>query len=234
MVAKNGNKANVLDQAEEVAASANEGESSNASIRLDDIKTERLLVPIVGLSPLIVHRFSEKAKKQMLDAMQGRKAPRENKDPKAEYEAAFYRMTENAKDGYGFPVIAFKAATIGGARFYSGVKMTELRQALFFRGEVGVDGQQLAKIVGKPHMREDVVKIGMSGADLRYRPEFPEWKTVLDVTYVASLITRNSVLSLINAGGLGVGVGEWRVERKGDFGTYQIDMTQSIQSITAR
>jgi len=30
-----------------------------------------MLVPIVGLTPLIVHQWSEKAKRQMLDAQQG-------------------------------------------------------------------------------------------------------------------------------------------------------------------
>ena len=45
------------------------------------------------------------------------------------------------------------------------------------------------------------------------------------VTYVTSALTRGSVLSLIDAGGMGVGVGEWRPEKDGDFGTYAIDQT---------
>jgi hypothetical protein len=198
-------------------------------IEIPRIDAETLIVPIVGTSPLIIHRFSEKAKKQMLDAMQGRKTPKQAKDPQAEYEAAFYRTNEG---GYGLPIIAFKAATIGGARFFAGVTMTLLRQVLFFRGQVGVDGQQLAIIDGEPKMREDVVRVGNGGTDLRYRPEFPEWKTQLRVTYVTSQLTQASVLSLIDAGGMGVGVGEWRPEKKGDMGTYMIDPERDIESIT--
>src|SRR5947209_334288 len=89
---------------------------TDQTIAIDKIDAETLLVPIVGTSPLIVHRFSEKAKKQMLDAMQGRKSPKEPKDPEAEYQAAFYRMKDG--EGYGFPVTAFKQATVGGCRFY--------------------------------------------------------------------------------------------------------------------
>ena len=189
-------------------------------IEIPRIDAETMIVPIVGTSPLVIHRFSEKAKKAMLDAMQGRKTPKVAKDPEAEYLAAFYRTND---DRYGMPVIAFKAATIGGARFFAGVTMTLLRQVLFFRGEVGVDGQQLAIIEGEPKMREDVVRVGNGGTDLRYRPEFSEWR-----------ITQASVLSLIDAGGMGVGVGEWRPEKKGDMGTYSIDPDRDIEIIAAK
>src|ERR687893_583310 len=88
---------------------------ADAQVQIDQIAAETISVPIIGTSPLIVHKFSEKGKRQMLDNMQGRKTPKTNKDPEEEYEAAFYRL----KDGrYGFPAIAFKAATIGGCRFY--------------------------------------------------------------------------------------------------------------------
>lgn len=200
-----------------------------ATIQIDKIAAETLRVPLIGTTPLIVHRFSEKAKRQMLDAMQGRKSPKTPKDPQADYEGAFYRFADG---GTGIPVIAFKAATVGGARFYSAVTMTALKQYLFVRGEVGVDGQSLARIEGEPRMREDVVRVGRGGTDLRYRPEYPEWRTVLTVTYVTSALTRNSVLSLIDAGGMGVGVGEWRPERDGDFGTYQIDTTREVEVVS--
>ena len=200
-------------------------ENPQAQVQIDKIAAERLLVPIVGTSPLVVHRFSEKAKRQMLDAMQGRKSPKEPKDPQAEYEAAFYKFKDG---GTGFPCIAFKAATIGGARFYSGVTMTALKQFMFFQGEPGVEGQKLVRIEGEPKLREDVVTVGRNGTDLRYRPEFAEWSTTLDVIYVTSALTRGSVLSLIDAGGLGVGIGEWRAERNGDFGGYKIDQSREV------
>lgn len=200
--------------------------ADEAAIQITTIGLETIRVPIIGTAPLIVHRFSEKAKKQMLDNMQGRKSPKQPKDPQAEYEAAFYRM----KDGKpGFPAIAFKASTVSGARFYSGVTMTALKQFLFIRGEVGGDGRMLTEIVGEPRMREDVVTVGRNGSDLRYRPEFLDWSVTLDVTYATSALTRGSVLSLIDAGGLGVGVGEWRPERDGDFGTFRVDPTRDVE-----
>lgn len=200
--------------------------ADEAQVNIDKIAAETLLVPIVGTAPLIVHRFSEKAKRTMLENMQGKKSPKAPKNPVEEYEAAFYRFQDG---GSGFPVIAFKAATIGAARFYHGVTMTSLKQALFFRGEIGVDGQPLARIDGEAKMREDVVRISKGGTDLRYRPEFPDWSTTIQVVYVTSLLTRGSVLSLIDAGGMGVGVGEWRPEKNGAHGTYRIDPDREVQ-----
>jgi hypothetical protein len=189
--------------------------ATDAVIEINRIGAETIRVPIIGTTPLIVHRFSEKAKRQMLDAMQGRKTPKTAKDPEA-----------------GMPVIAFKAATVSAARFYGkAVSMVGLRQQIFFNGEIGVDGQMLARIEGAAKMREDVTRVGNGGADLRYRPEYREWRTTIDVTYVSSLLTRSSVLSLIDAGGMGVGVGEWRPEKKGDFGTYRIDQTREVEVI---
>lgn len=213
-----------------VAASKNGHSPQDVTpqIVIDRIAAETMEVPIVGTSPLIVHRFSEKAKRQMLDAMQGRKTPKQAKDPEAEYQAALYRFADG---GSGIPVIAFKAATVGGARFYQSVTMRELKQFLFMRGEIGVDGQALARIDGEHHLREDVVRVGRGGTDLRYRPEYTNWRTTLTVTYVTSALTRASVLSLIDAGGMGVGVGEWRPERDGDFGTYRIDPDREVQVV---
>jgi hypothetical protein len=203
---------------------------ADATIEIHQIAAETLLVPLVGTTPLIVHRFSEKAKRQMLDNMQGRKSPKQAKDPQAEYEAAFYRLGDG---GYGFPSLAFKAATVGGARFYSGVTMTALKQFMYLRGEVGDDGRALTRIEGEPVMREDVVTVGRNGSDLRYRPQFSEWRATLEVTYVTSALTRGSVLSLIDAGGMGVGVGEWRPEKDGDFGTYRVDPAREIEVVTS-
>jgi hypothetical protein len=202
-------------------------QSSAPQIAIDRLAEETLRVPILGTTAFICHNFSEKSKKQMLDAMQGKKTPKTPKNPQAEYEAAFYRD----KDGDpGFPANGFKLATVSASRFYGkDVTKVGLRQFLFIFGE---NHAELVKIKGEPPMREDVVRVGQGGTDLRYRPEFPEWSTVLEVTYFTSVLTRDSVLSLIDAGGMGVGVGEWRPEKDGVYGTYKIDQSKQVEVIS--
>ena len=205
-------------------------EETIPAIVIDRIQSETLLVPIVGTSPLITHRFSEKAKRIMLDNMRGQKSLKEPKDPEAEYEAAFYRL----KDGRpGLPANAFKKATVAATRMYgSSVTMVSLRQCMFFRGEPSPDGLGMVAITGQPTMREDVVRVARGGTDLRYRPQFMPWSAMLTVIYVKSMLTRSSVVSLIDAAGLGVGVGEWRPERDGDFGTFQIDTDKDVEVVS--
>lgn len=207
-------------------------------ISIKQLDAETLAVPIIGTAPLIMHNWSEKSRKMMLDAMQGKKNPKEIKNPQAEYEASMYRIYQEPTgrsrtpvEAYGFPVIAFKAATTSAARFFDkSISMTALRQFLYFKGVITkADSQELVEIVGRPEMREDPVKVGVSGRDLRYRAQFWPWSATLTVTYVKNSIDRESVLSLIDAGGLGVGVGEWRPERNGAFGTYQIDQARKVK-----
>lgn len=215
---------------EQVAATPT-ADAAAPQIHISRIATQTMLVPIVGTAPLIVNKFSNKAKQQMLDAQQGKKTPKQIRDPKTEFEAALY----HTKDGYGFPITAFKAATVGAARFYGkDVRMTELRQFIFMRGVLSPnDPQQLAEIIGTPEMREDTVRLAgpSRSADLRFRPMFPEWSTQLEVTYVTSSLSSDSVLSLIEAGGMGIGVGEWRPEKRGEFGTYVVDATRKVDFI---
>lgn len=206
---------------------------TTAQVTIDPIASETVNVPIVGTAPLIVHNFSAKSKQMMLDAQQGKRKVKEFRNPEEEYEAAFYKLTG---DRYGFPVTAFKAATVGAARFYGkSIKMTEIRQFIFMHGELtDADPQQLVEIHGVPKMREDVVRLGGAsrGADLRYRPEFRDWSATLRVTYVKTALSQGSVLSLIDAGGLGIGVGEWRPEKRGEFGTFAIDTTKDIEVVS--
>ena len=199
------------------------------TVQLPKIPAETIKVPIIGTAPLIVHAWSAKAKQQMLDAQQGKKTPKQIRDPQADYEASLYRTD----DGYGFPVLAFKAATVGAARFFGkSVKMTELRQFVFMRGVLSADKtQELVPIIGEPKAREDMVRVGMGGTDLRYRGEFPEWSATLTVIYVTSCLDRGSVLSLIDAGGMGVGVGEWRPEKRGQNGTFKIDDDRKVEVV---
>ena len=199
--------------------------NTTSQIVIPSLSKTHMLVPLVGTAPLIMHKWSEKAKRQMLDAQQGKKKAKEIRDPQVDYEASLYRTADG---GYGFPVIAFKAATTRGAKL-AGVRMTDARQMFFVHGDPSDDRtQELAPIVGEPRMREDMVRVGM-GTDLRYRAEFLEWKTVLAVEFYDAFISQDSLLSLINFGGESVGVGEWRPEKNGQNGTYRIDTDADIK-----
>lgn len=199
--------------------------ATSTQIIIPTLSRVRMVVPLRGTTPLITHKWSEKAKRQMLDNQQGKKKAKEVRDPQADYEATIYRTADGKP---GFPVLAFKAATVRGAKL-AGLKMTEVRQMITVHGDVSDDGtQELAPLIGEPVMREDMVRVGMT-TDLRYRAQFTEWATALVVDFYPSVIAQESVLSLIAFGGQTVGVGEWRPEKGGQNGTYEIDAEREVK-----
>lgn len=197
-------------------------EKPSAAIVLQPLNLQRVLLPIIGESELIVHAWSEKAKRQMLDKQMnpGTRSKKEPKDPVADYEACFYRLPDGT---YGLPSAAFKAAIVGACRLFDGLPMTQAKIAIRVHGE----GQlALTRIAGEPYMREDMVRLETGVADVRYRPGFPEWAAELDITFNASLLNIESLVSLVNGAGQG-GVGEWRPSApkssSGSFGTFRVN-----------
>lgn len=189
-------------------------EKKEVEVEIKAINIKKAVLEVVGDSPLIVHAWSSKAKKEMLDKqMKKAKTAKVAKDPQRDYEEAFYRLP-NGKPA--FPSIAFKMAAVSaGGRFSDGLKMTELRGSFFIEGEY-------VEIKGTPNMREDMVRIGMGTADIRYRPEFKEWEATLPIKYNADKISLEQIVNLFNLAGFGVGVGEWRPEKDGQYGMFHV------------
>jgi hypothetical protein len=194
---------------------------TDTAIHLEPIERRYIEVPIEGITPVIVHKWSEKAKTIMQQAQSSVKvrAKRDPKVPEAEAEAALYRLPDGRP---GFPATAFKAASVGAVRLYQGVTMVACKAALFFHGD-GPD--QLIPLEGEMAIRQDTPRNATGVADLRYRYAFFPWSTVLRVEYLPALIDEESVVRLIDAGGNG-GVGDWRPSAPksstGTFGRYKV------------
>lgn len=209
-------------------------------VAIKPIEMQTVEITVIGDTPLIMHAWSEKAKKMMLEAQQG-KAKGKKKDvknpvadfinsmywltetPTAETEEAFEKaIASGAK--FGFPVTAFKQAAISAAYRMGWVKdKMGLRGAFFIESDYG-DMIEIKSDV--PVMREDMVKIGMGTADLRYRGEFRNWSATFRVKFNANgQFSLENILNIINAGGTICGVGEWRPERDGQNGMYHVAAT---------
>lgn len=166
---------------------------------------------IEGTSPLITHKWSEKAKKQMLDKQQKKASKgKEAKDPQKDYEESIY-YTEDGRPG--FPAVGFKAAMVRGGT-YLDMKMTFLRGAFHVIGEI-------LPVDGDPQMREDMVRVQQT-SDIRYRAEFPKWSVDVPLEYNERAISLEQLVQIARTAGFAVGVGEWRPERNGQFGRFTV------------
>ena len=70
-------------------------------------------------------------------------------------------------------------------------------------------------------MREDTVRISMS-TDIRFRPEYRDWSMEFDVVFNSRAISPEQIVNLVNIAGFGIGIGEWRPERSGQFGMFHV------------
>ena len=165
-----------------------------------------------GVSPLICHAWSAKARQAILDKHMKKATPaKEAKDPEQNFRDSLYPLPDGS--GYGFPAIAFKAAMVR-AGTYLDLKMTFLRGTF----HIPVD---LVPINGTPTMREDMVRVGMT-TDIRHRGEFLEWSADLPIQYLERNISLEQIAHLAMTAGFSVGVGEWRPEKDGTFGMWEV------------
>ena len=185
-------------------------------ITLSRPKVETVYIEVVGSSPLITRRWSEKAKKAIIDKqMKVATGAREKRNPQQDYQDSLYRDGE----GYGFPSVAFKASAVR-AGTYADMKMTFLRGAFHVLGE-------LVPIFGEPSMREDMVRLQGKVADIRYRAQFTEWSAVVPVQLNTSAVSIEQLANLFVVAGFAVGVGEWRPERNGQYGRFEVGGIQA-------
>lgn len=209
-------------------------------VEIRPIEIAKADIMITGDSPLIVHKWSEKAKRQMLDKQMKvtKTKGREAKNPIEDFVSSMYwihnepdEYTEEAFEAaiaagakFGFPVNAIKQAAISGAYRCGAIKDKVSVKGAFFIEGVQVKENQLAIINGSaPVMREDMVRVGMGTADIRYRGEFREWSMPLFITYNKNgQYTLEQIINLINMGGYTVGIGEWRPEKDGQYGMFHV------------
>jgi len=198
---------------------------------LPKLNLEEIEVPIVGDTPLIVHAWSQKAIKEMLDKQMKRANPgRESKNPEEDFQQSLYKLEGG---GYGFPSVGFKCAAVTACTSLAGMTKVAARQAFRVVGEMAkvktvYNGTEMrvdmVRIEGsKPEMREDMVRVGMGTADIRYRGQFFPWKAKLHVIFNANVMSRAQIVNLFNTAGFAVGVGEWRQEKDGQYGTFHVE-----------
>ena len=145
---------------------------------------------------------------------------RELRKPDEEASAATYR-TESGD--VGILAMALKSAIVTAAHKDIGIEKTLVRKALFL---ICKDPGLVIPFSScdAPIVREDMVRVGMGSADLRYRPEFRNWKALIEFEVDAELLQAADVLALVGRAGFGVGLHEWRPEKGGELGRFEIDL----------
>lgn len=170
-------------------------------------------------SPLVMHAWGKKALEMLrLTPAERRKVKKEARDPEMEAIAATYFTADGE---VGVNAMAIKSSLLTAAHKDFGIARTAVMKALFLyapdeSGCLPLEYESTA-------IREDCVRVGQGQTDLRYRPEFRGWRTRIKFDIDTRILNPEDVIHLANNAGFGVGIGEWRPEKGGEWGRFEVD-----------
>lgn len=204
-----------------MATKATSGES--LSINILPIQTETVEYCILGTTPMICNRMSQKVWFELL-APKGRKTTVEKAsslkhDPVAEFRASPYTITDvSAPTFIAIMPTAFKKAMGTAALDAPGAKKSQIGRLVYIEGE-------LLPIYGTPKLFMAITRSADMNKtpDVRTRAILPEWACHLKITFTKPMLRESSVTNLLAAAGVQSGVGDWRQEKgSGSYGAFKL------------
>ena len=188
-----------------------------------EINTGEFECCILGTSPIILNRMSQKVWHELL-MPKGRKTATEKAttlkhDPIAEYQASPYILKDEREPTYlAHLATAFKQALSGVARDMPGAKKAQIGRLTWVVGEyVGIYG--VPRLYMRPARSADMNHT----PDIRTRAIVGEWACRLQVRFVKPLIRPQAIANLLAAAGVIRGVGDWRPEKgSGNHGQFRL------------
>lgn len=193
------------------------------AIEILQLKEGRLEFCVLGLTPIILNRMSEKAARQLLFP-----APRKNAaqraatlkhDPLAEFRASPYVNPDpHGPTLLQFLSTAFKQAAMEAALDIPGTNKSQIKRLVW------VNGERVA-LWGIPKLLMAIVRCADMNRtpDVRTRAIVPEWACRISVSFREPILKEQSIANLFAAAGVTPGVGDWRVGKgSGSFGQFEL------------
>jgi len=186
---------------------------------------EEAILPVVllGRSPLIINRLAEKARQELLyPAGPKNAAERQSRlkhNPIEEFRSSVHQIADpTAATLLAMPGSAIKRALASAALDIPGAKKAQV-------GRLTYVPEQLVNVFGIPRLLMSVVRNSDMNhtPDVRSRAIVERWVIVATICFVTPLLKPQTVLNLLAAAGLYIGLGDWRPEKgAGNFGQFEV------------
>lgn len=186
-------------------------------LEIPDFPVVNFTVRIVGRTPLIGNRFGESAVHKLENSQQKKAAHRlDAREPEQEFNESRYRLADGRD--------AFPAASLKKAIKAAAVRMTELKgtEVMAAFNIEATEAGLLSITSPAPHMRTDHV-VRMGRGNVAYRPEYWPWAIDVPISLFTPALSVGEFLNLLRNAGFGIGIGNWRPEKGGNSGTFDID-----------
>jgi hypothetical protein len=200
--------------------------ATDVSIDVLEIKREKVSYCILGTTPTICARMSEKAGRELL-LPRGRKSAAEKASslkhvPRQEFRDAPYLLNKIGDDS-GPTYIAclatqFKNMIASAALDIPGATKSQIGRLMW------VEGERLP-LWGVPQLHMAITRSADINRtpDVRTRCIVTEWATQITVSYMVPILKEKVVTNLLAAAGLTQGLGDYRPQKgKGTYGQFQL------------
>lgn len=206
---------------------------SDDVITIMEITKGVMVFNIVGTTPLILHRMSEKALHELL-LPRGRKTAADKAstlkhDPYTEYRASAYTSSKETNPTLlTFLASAFKRSLSDAALDLPGAKKAQIGRLTYVEGDY-------INIYGIPKMLMSVVRSADMNKtpDIRTRMIVPEWACRIEISYVMPIMRDQAVANLMAAAGISIGVGDWRPQKgAGNYGQFRLASSDDAEFLS--
>ena len=184
-------------------------------IQIERTNWMKFLIRIKGISALIQNHFPEHRKMDILKTqVKGKSTVRKKRNIKKEYEDALYPKVNG---NWVHPGIAIKNAVIAVAKTYAPqIDKKQVTGAFFIPEWIPIFGDA-------PAPRNDRVMLGGRILYIAVRAEFVNWNSEFEIEFSESgILTLDQIVNLIDLAGHVIGIGQYRPERKGIFGRFEV------------
>lgn len=225
-------------------------------IRVPGLEQEHWLVPIIGITPIVMNRLGDKAalgilKAQYAPYVKGAKRP-EAANPLEIFAGSIHQVDNCAKPKTtslvfpfawdwehhkapmkfeiscvpGFPTIALKKAIC-----YAAVPMEKVSDFWVDRA-IHVQGNMLSI----DYRELKMVKIDSrndKGTPIQsFLPAFCEWETTAAISVMPGKFDWEGIQNLVNGAGRHAGLAKQRPEKDGQFGMFMVDTSRPMRNIS--
>ena len=209
--------------------------AADVQVQIKVPQFDELKIQVYGTADLLVHKFSEKAKQELLDKhMKKVRQAREAKVPFEDFKGslhvmpgreAFVKKLPKLETGefwkyyantFCFPTSGFKKAMLTATKLIEGVSrpMVALNIRLL--------GYETPLIYQRLVMHQAMVRVGNfpnKVPDVRFRGSFEGWSAQLHIRFNTAFFNKEQIVALVEYAGM-VGLGENRPEKEGELGTF--------------
>lgn len=189
--------------------------------------TGKIQMRLVGTSPLMFCRITEAAMQQMLNKSRSSLKVKESRDPRTIAGELLY-----THDGKPYvPKSNLRSAIIqAGTYIKVGKKQLTNKETsiipsffhLTTERAILVHPDDPARVVDwEVDMRP--ITLASGGKDIAVRPRIDVWSCEVEGSYDPDEVNDATIRTLVDYAGTKIGIGVFRVERKGDFGQFRVD-----------